>query len=123
MTAERLKGYRGQRGVSLFGMLFWAIVLGFVALLGMRVLPTVNEFFTVKRAVNKAALEGGNTVAGIRAAFERQKDVEYSIQSITSKDLDITKENDRVVVRFAYDKEIEVMSPVFLLIKYEGRSP
>ena len=104
-------------------MLFWAVVVGFVALLGMRVLPTVNEFFTIKKAVNKAAIEGGNTVAGIRTVFERQKEIEYSIQSITSKDLDITKENDRVVVRFAYDKEIEIMSPVFLLIKYEGRSP
>ena len=123
MTSERLKGSRNQRGISLFGMLFWAVVVGFVALLGMRVLPTVNEFLTIKKAVNKAALDGGNTVAGIRAAFDRQKDIEYSIQSITSKELDITKENDRVVVRFAYDKEIEVMSPVFLLIKYEGRSP
>jgi len=123
MTSEPSKGLRTQRGVSLFGMLFWAVVVGFVALLGMRVLPTVNEFFTIKKAVNKAALDGGNTVAGIRASFERQKDIEYSIQSITSKDLDITKENDRVVVRFAYDKEIEIMSPVFLLIKYEGRSP
>jgi hypothetical protein len=123
MTPERLKGFRTQRGVSLFGMLFWAVVVGFVALLGMRVLPTVNEFFTIKKAVNKAAIEGGNTVAGIRTVFERQKEIEYSIQSITSKDLDITKENDRVVVRFAYDKEIEIMSPVFLLIKYEGRSP
>ena len=60
---------------------------------------------------------------GIRASFERQKDIEYSISSISSKDLDITKENDRIVVRFAYEKEIELMSPVFLLIKYEGRSP
>ena len=123
MTSERLKGFRTQRGVSLFGLLFWAVVVGFVALLGMRVLPTVNEFFTIKKAVNKAAIVGGNTVAGIRAVFERQKEIEYSIQSISSKDLDITKESDRVVVRFAYDKEIEIMSPVFLLIKYEGRSP
>ena len=34
----------------------------------------------------------------------------------------ITKENDRIVIRFAYNKEIELMAPVFLLIKYEGRS-
>jgi hypothetical protein len=26
------------------------------------------------------------------------------------------------VVRFAYDKEIVIVDPVFLLIKYEGRS-
>ena len=58
----------------------------------------------------------------IRSAFDKQKDIEYSITSISGKDLDITKENDKVVVRFAYEKEIELIDPVYLLIKYEGRS-
>jgi hypothetical protein len=26
------------------------------------------------------------------------------------------------VIRFAYDKELELIAPVYLLIKYEGRS-
>ena len=110
-----------QRGVTLFGLMFWAVVLGFAALIGMRVLPAVNEYFTVKRAVNKIATEG-TTVPEIRAAFERQKQIEYSITTISAKDLIITKENDRVVVAFAYDKEVELVKPVFLLIKFEGRS-
>jgi len=112
---------RGQRGFTLFGLLFWAIILGFAALIGMRVLPTLNEYFTIKRAVNKISSEG-TTVPEIRAAFEKQKDIEYSITSISGKDLSITKENDKVVVSFAYDKEIELMKPVFLLIKFEGHS-
>jgi hypothetical protein len=112
----------GQRGVTLFGLLFWAIVVGFVALIVMKVLPTMNEYFTIQKAVNKIAQEGATTVPEIRAAFERTKDIEYSISSISGKDLKITKENDKVVISFAYDKEIELMSPVFLLIKYEGRS-
>ena len=87
----------------------------------MRVLPTLNEYFTIKRTVNKIATEGA-TVPEIRAAFERQKDIEYSISSINAKDLVITKENDKVVVSFAYDKEIELVKPVYLLIKFEGRS-
>jgi Tfp pilus assembly protein PilX len=41
-----------QRGMTLFGLMFWAIVVGFVALVGMRVLPTLNEYFTIQRAVN-----------------------------------------------------------------------
>jgi hypothetical protein len=123
MTTKHSIGPGAQRGVSLFGLLFWAIVIGFVALVGMRVIPAVGEYFTIQRAVNKAMVEGGNTVPGIRAAFERQKEVEYSIKSIDGKDLDITKENDRVVIHFAYEKEIEVAGPVFLLIKFEGRSP
>ena len=117
----RAHGGRGQRGFTLFGLLIWAIIIGFGALIGMRVLPAMNEYFTIKRAVNKITSEG-TTVPEIRNAFERQKDIEYSITSISSKDLAITKENDKIVVSFAYDKEIELMKPVFLLIKFEGRS-
>ena len=113
---------RAQRGVTLFGLMFWAIVIGFLALVTMKVLPTLNEYFTIQKAVNKIASGGLATVPEIRAAFERAKDIEYSIQSISAKDLKISKENDKVVVGFAYDKEVELMSPVFLLIKYEGRS-
>ena len=111
-----------QRGITLFGLLFWAIVVGFAALLAMRVLPTMNEYFTIEKAVSKIAREGGTTVPEIRSAFDKTKDIEYSIQSISSKDLNITKENDKVVISFAYDKEIELFKPVYLLIKYEGRS-
>ena len=35
--------------------------------------------------------------------------MEYSIASISGKDLQITKENDEVVIRFAYDKELEII--------------
>jgi len=91
-------------------------------LLAMRVLPTMNEYFTIQKAINKIAAEGLATVPEIRAAFERQKQIEYAIQSVSGKDLDITKENDKVVIRFAYDKEVEIMSPVYLLIKYQGSS-
>jgi hypothetical protein len=122
MTVELRAPRRQQRGVTLFGLMFWAIIIGFGALIVMRVLPTMNEYFTIQRAVNKVAVEGGTTVPEIRSAFQKQLDIEYSISSIGAKDLQITKENDKVVVSFAYNKEIELMAPVYLLIKYEGRS-
>lgn len=111
-----------QRGLTLFGLLFWAILIGFVAYLAVRILPTLNEYYTIKRAVDKIAAASPATVVEARAAFDRQRDVEYSIEAISGKDLEITKENERVVIRFAYDKEIPVAGPVFVLIKYEGRS-
>lgn len=115
-------GPRTQRGITLIGLLFWAVIIASIALVALKVLPTMNEYFTIQRAVNKIAKEGGNTVPEIRAAFERQKQIEYSISSIEGKDLEVTKENEKVVVKFAYDKEIELVEPVFLLIKYRGRS-
>jgi hypothetical protein len=113
---------RVQRGVTLFGLLFWAIIIGFFGYLLVRVLPTINEYMTIQRAVTKIAAASPATVAEARQAFDKQKDIEYAISSIGGKDLQITKENDRVVIGFAYDKEIPIAGPVFLLIKYEGRS-
>ena len=113
---------QAQRGITLFGLMFWAIVVGFAALIAMRVLPTLNEYFTIRKAVNRIANENVGTVGAVRQAFEKQKEVEYSIQTIGGKDLNVTKENDKVVISFAYDKEIELVKPVYLLIKYEGRS-
>ena len=113
---------RGQRGVTLFGLMFWAILIGMVTLLALKVLPTVNEFLSIKRAVQKVAQTGGTTVPEVRIAFDKQKEVDYAISTISGKDLEITKVNDELVVAFAYDKEIELMGPVYLLIKYEGRS-
>ena len=111
-----------QRGVSLIGLMFWAIVIGFIGYVAVRVLPTVNEYLTIQRAINRIVTEGPATVAEVRKAFERQKDIEYSISSISAKDLEITKENERLVIRFAYDKEIPLIEPVYLLVKYQGRS-
>ncbi|WP_428419952.1 DUF4845 domain-containing protein [Methylibium sp.] len=121
-TSGAVRARPAQRGVTLIGLLFWAIIIACVALVGLKVLPTMNEYFTIQRAVNKIAKEGGSTVPEIRAAFDRQKDIEYSISSISGKDLDITKENEKVVVKFGYDKELELIEPVYLLIKYRGRS-
>jgi hypothetical protein len=120
----RAASFRSQSGISLIGLLIWAIIVAFVALIVVRVLPTINEYTTVLRTVKKIAQEQPGTVAEARKAFDRQRDIEYSITSISGADLQITKENDKVVIRFEYDKEVPVFEPVYLLIKYsgEGRS-
>ena len=120
----RAASFRSQSGISLIGLLIWAIVVAFVALIVVRVLPTINEYTTVLRTVKKIAAEQPGTVAEARKAFDRQRDIEYSISSVSGQDLQITKENDKVVIRFEYNKEVPIFEPVYLLIKYsgEGRS-
>ena len=123
MTAGTFHSPRSrQRGLTLFGLMFWALVIGFLAYVLVRVLPTINEYVTIQRAVEKIAATQPATVAEARQAFDKQRDLEYSISAITSKDLQVTKENDKVVIAFAYNKEVLIYGPVFILIKYEGRS-
>jgi hypothetical protein len=121
---QRAAGARaGQRGVTLFGLLFWAVTVGFVAYIVLRVFPTVNEYLTIQSTIDKIARSQPATVAEARQAFDKQKEVEYSISSIGGSDLTVTKDNnDKVVIGFAYDKLVPLFGPVNLLIKYEGRS-
>jgi hypothetical protein len=111
-----------QRGVTLFGLMFWAFLIGFTGYLLVRTLPTVNEYLTIQRAVERIAATQPATVAEVRQAFDRQREVEYGITAVAGKDLVVTKEGDRVVVAFAYDKIVPIWGPVNLLLKYEGRS-
>jgi Domain of unknown function (DUF4845) len=111
-----------QRGVTLFGLAFWGILVGFTAYLLIRGLPTVNEYMTVQRTIDTIARSNPATVAEARQAFDKQKNLEYSISEVSGKDLVVTKENDKVVLSFAYDKLIPIYGPVYMLIKYEGRS-
>jgi hypothetical protein len=121
-TPHPLPAPAPRRGVTLIGLLAWAIVVGFVGYLLVRVVPTVTEFYTIQGVVDRIAASPANTVPEIRGAFDKQRQIDATITSVLGKELDITKENNRVVISFAYEKEIELFGPVFLLIKYAGRS-
>lgn len=121
-TSYRQPAPAPRRGLTLIGLLAWAILVGFAGYLLVRVVPTVTEFYTIQNVVDRIAASPATTVAEIRAAFEKQRQIDATIVSVLGKELDITKENERVVISFAYEKEIELVGPVFLLIKYAGRS-
>ena len=122
MPGNHRSPWARQRGLTLFSLLFWAFLIGFGGYVAVRTVPTVNEYLTIKSAVNRIAATAPATVPEVRLAFERQRELEYAISSITGKDLVVTKDNDKVVIGFAYNKEIVLYGPVYLLIKYEGRS-
>ena len=111
-----------QRGTSVLGLLVVAIVVGFVALMLIRVYPSVTEFFTIRRAVAQIMRNNPATPQDVRKAFEKQKEVEYNISTLDSKDLDIVQNGDRMTTRFAYRVEVPVVEPVYLLIKYSGQA-
>lgn len=111
-----------QRGITLFGLLFWAVIVGGVAVLLMKLFPAINEYRTIQSVVNAVAKNGASTVPEIRSAYDQRRSVEYGVDAVSGRDLDITKEDDKVVISFAYDKEIELVDPVYLVIKFKGQS-
>jgi type II secretory pathway pseudopilin PulG len=107
-----------QRGLTLVGLIFLLAIVGMIAVLAMKVTPTVTEYFSIKRAIGSVKAAGGS-VPEMRAAFDRQAEVGY-IDAINGKDLNIVKNGDNAEISFAYQKTIPLVGPVSLLIDYAG---
>lgn len=119
--SKRIRSLSLPRGLTLTSLMVFSVVLSFAALLIIKVFPTINEYMTIKTAIERIARHAA-TPQEARASFEKQKQIEYTIETIGGADLYITKKNDRLVLAFAYVKEIELFDPVFLVIKYKGQS-
>jgi Domain of unknown function (DUF4845) len=111
-----IAGKNKQNGMSFIGLLIVAGFLGFFGILGAQAVPTVIEYQAIKKAAHKAANEGA-TPADVRRIFDRAQAID-DFNAVAGKDLDITKQGDKVVVSFAYIKEIHIGGPAFLVLKY-----
>lgn len=104
--------------MSLIALIFIGLIAVALLALGFRVVPAVVEYIAIERAVQKIKNEG-STVREIQSAFERHRTID-DITSITSQDLDITKEGDRIVISYAYQKKIPILDNVSLVIDFAG---
>lgn len=114
----KLRSKIGQHGVSLTGLILILAIVGVIAVLGMKVVPTFTEYMSIKKAIASAKV-AGTTPAEVRTAFDKQAEIGY-IDSISGKDLDIEKNGDGLDVSFAYQKKIALVGPTSLLIDYQG---
>lgn len=108
-----------QHGLTFIGLLVVGILLAFAGITLAQVVPTYIEYMAVQKAVKQAA--AGTTVAEVRGTFDKAAQID-DITSITGKDLEIGKQGDKVVVSFAYVREIHLVGPAYLTMKYEGSS-
>jgi hypothetical protein len=111
-----------QRGVSLMGLIFGAVVLIFVLLLGMKTLPPWLEFYTAKKHITQIAQEQrAGTVGDVRRAWQLKTAIE-DVPSISDKDLEVTKDGGEIVISFAYRKEVPLFANVGVYMDFAASS-
>ena len=111
--------HQKQRGLTFLGLLIVGILLAYAGVILAQVAPTYIEYLAVQKAVQKSS--EGSTVAEVRGLFDKAATID-DITTISGKDLEIGKEGNRVVVSFAYVREIHLVGPAYLVMKYEGSS-
>jgi uncharacterized membrane protein len=114
-----MKLKQGQQGLTFFGLLIVGLLLAFAGVIFAQFVPTYIEFMAVEKAVQKAS--EGTTVAEVRSIFDKAAQID-DITTITGKDLEVGKQGDRVVVSFDYQREIPLVGPAYLVMKYKGSS-
>lgn len=108
-----------QRGMTFISLILTAMLVVFAGMVLIQAAPTYLEFLTVKKAVDRSAT--GTTVAEIRSIFDKAATID-NITAITGRDLEIGKVGGQVVVSFAYEKDIHLVGPAYLVMRYQGES-
>lgn len=109
-----------QRGFTLSGLIVWGAVIAVVAMMGMKVVPSVIEYYKILKDCKAVAAQvsQGATVADVKRSFAKFAEVDHI--DFSADQLDISKEGGQVVISFDYEKRIPLFANVALLINYKG---
>ena len=119
MTAKRQQQRRQQRGLTLIGFILLITLIGAAGIVAFRAIPIYSEFFTIKRILKEINVENPETTPlQIRNQFDLKSSADY-VYDIKSRDLDIGKENGRIIVSVRYQKTVPLVYNVSLLFDFE----
>ena len=116
MYGSKQVNLHAQRGVSLSGLIVGLGIIFALAVLGMRVFPSVMEYRSAKEGIAAAKRMGGS-VPEMRSAFNKHADINM-INSLTGKELIVTKNNGETELAFDYENRIGLFANVYLVIHY-----
>jgi Tfp pilus assembly protein PilE len=116
MQGNKQQVMANQRGVSLSGLIVVLAVIGVLAVLAMKVLPSYAEFRSARDAIAKAKASGG-TVTEMKSAFDKNADIN-NVDSVHGRDLVFSRDNGETDISFAYEKRIPLAGNVSVVIDY-----
>ena len=111
-----------QHGITMFGFLFVAVVLVFVAMLAMKVVPAYIEFFSVKKILNTMGQEsdlGSKGNAEIRNDFANRASVSY-VSVVKPGDLSVDRSGGVPVVSVDYEFRTKLIGNVSLVVDFSA---
>jgi hypothetical protein len=113
-----------QQGVSLIGMLFWAIFVVFAALVVIKLFPAYEEYFVIKKDLHEIGQDPEIRTmsnSAIRLKFDKFRQID-NITSVKDTDLDITHDNGITVVSVDYSFQTKLIGNVSLLVDFHASS-
>jgi Tfp pilus assembly major pilin PilA len=112
---------RRQKGMTLIGMLMVLGLVGLILYAGIRLAPLYLNYMKVARSLNATAEEAKGEaadMANIKRLLARHWQIE-SVDTVTEKDVEITKDEDGVELHIAYDDSAPYIANVSLMVHFD----
>ena len=113
-----------QRGLTMFGFLFVAVVLVVMAMLAMKLLPAYTEYFSVKKILASMGQEPdlkSKSNADIRLDFARRAQVGY-VTVVKPDDIVIDRHGSVPVISTDYTYRTTLVGNVSLVVDFSASS-
>ena len=113
-----------QRGLSMIGFLFVAIVLVAVAMLAMKLVPAYIEFFSVKKILATMGQESdlkSKSNTDIRSDFSRRAGVSY-VTVVKPEDISIDRRGGVPVISVDYAFRTKLIGNASLVVDFSASS-
>ena len=113
-----------QRGLTMFGFLFVAVVLVLIAMLAMKLVPAYIEFFSVKKILATMGQESdlkSKSNAEIRNDFANRANVGY-VTVVKPEDISVDRHGAVPVISADYTYRAKLVGNVSLVIDFSASS-
>ena len=113
-----------QKGISLSGLLVWAVILILVVISGLKIAPAYIEFASIQKnlsAIVKDINAQSADLNQVRMLFSKRAQID-NIKSINVQDIKINKESGRIFLSASYTVRIPLVSNLSLTIDFNAVS-
>ncbi|HET7033791.1 MAG TPA: DUF4845 domain-containing protein [Casimicrobiaceae bacterium] len=116
-----MHGRQSQRGLSMIGFLFVAVVVVVCVMIGFRVTPAYIEYYSVTKALERSLNETKDlsSAAEIRKSFQRFADAGY-IESVNAKDIEIVKNKNEITASASWSRKLPLVGNASLLLDFDA---
>lgn len=113
-----------QRGVTLTGLLLVLVVLGMVALMGIKLFDPYTQYFGIKKAfkalVLNPELKSGNP-RDVQGAFQKYAVID-NLTAIKGDDIEISRDDGKLVISATYSVKVPLFYNISLMIDFAPSS-
>lgn len=116
-----MRNRQRQRGLTMTGFIFTAIVVVTAVMIGFRVMPSYIEYYTVQKILAKTLEDSkqGFSLYQFRRDFDLKASADY-IDSVRGSDVEVAKDGNNLVATASWTRTLHLVGNVSLLLEFEA---